>query len=282
MKPHEQNHHDDEEPADATLRRVLSETGGLAPLMQPPHLALHAARRLPQTLPSQALQRERRAHTRHLVVRAGVILAAILMLVSTPAALTQARQAARAYSGGSTNLMMVMTPRTDLLNLADPLDRAALGGLVALVMLTFAALTLVRWPGRTAVGGLALSRRPAAAVLAGLVPALLCAALIPSSALLAQSFVGMPLAALLLAPAIAALTCGLAMTTRALGARVSGLAAPPVTPDRPTVAVALVLTLVVGLVAALAWPWWVLVFAALAAPGLGAALMTRLGTKVRG
>ncbi|MEN9939129.1 MAG: hypothetical protein RLZZ387_5708 [Chloroflexota bacterium] len=266
---------------DAALRRVLTDAGARSPIDAPDDLVARAARRLPATPPSVARIQERRRYAASMILRSSS-LAAVVLLV--------------ALSGWGVIGSATTRPATDLTTVArlsssvmsaelmavagGAVVRGTFAALVGLGLLLPCALLLVRWPGRTAATGLTLATRPLRATLVGLPLALVLSGLLLLVVPMGLTLIGLPVAALLLAVALVPQLVGLTALARAVGARLEGRRTPAAELDWPTAVVAALLALGLAVTAALAPLTALALLALLAAPGLGAAVLSRLGTRL--
>jgi hypothetical protein len=280
MTAHLNDNLPDDEAAEAALRKALAANGALRALDAPPGLVARAARRLPGEPPAVIHRRERRmARARWISRASGIVALAFAGVASGWAALGGEPPAVQVSDrAGVSDLVAALVPRAGALDGAPA--QAASGALVGFGLLLLCVLLLARWPGRTAVAGFTLAHMPGRALLAGLPLALALAALLGLAGLLATTPVGLPLAGLLLALALAPQVFGLAALARAIGARLTQQPNPLREIDWPTLAMAAGLALAPAITAALAPGWAPALLGALSAPGLGAAALSRAGTYV--
>jgi hypothetical protein len=267
------------EDGDVALRQALAELGGTRPLDVPEDLVQRAARRLPQVTPRLALRHTERRDAAWSILRFSSLLAVVVLLGLSgwgafggwpPLSPTNTELGAR--------MSAVLAPRVTALPSDGLILRVTLGALVGFGLLLPCALLLGRWPGRTAITGATLMLRPGLSLALGLPLSGALAALLLPAAQLAATLIGLPLAALLAALSLAPQLIGLVALARVVGARLEGRALPDVELEWPTAAVAALLALLLALVAVIAPLWGLALFGLLAAPGLGAALLSRVGT----
>jgi hypothetical protein len=179
---------------------------------------------------------------------------------------------------GGEPIISALVPQLTALRFGGLIARGTIGAMVGFSLLLPFALLLGRWPGRTAVAGAALLRRMVRALAIGLILTATLVGLQLLAVQLAVTPVGLPLAALLVALAHVHQKIGLVTLVRALGARLEGKRSPGAELEWPTAAVAATLALGLAITAAFASNWTLALFALLAAPGLGAVVISRVGT----
>jgi hypothetical protein len=154
------------------------------------------------------------------------------------------------------------------------IGRVLIGAALAVLLLALGWLYNAFWPRRLQIAGLTLQRLAGRAIGLGLISTVALALVLPPlAALLVASVVGVPVLLAVLALVLAAYIYGLAVLARWAG---GGLQALDSLPSRALAVAALLVLLIV--VATVAQPLYGLaLFALLASPGLGAAILCRGG-----
>ncbi|MFO7167398.1 MAG: hypothetical protein DIU80_005150 [Chloroflexota bacterium] len=269
-----------DDPGDAALRRVLADIGGMQAHEAPADLVIRASQRLPQMTPRRAFELERRRAFAWSILRSSSLVAVVaLMGLSGWGALGGLELDMRPGVDASP-VQAMFGSALAVLQPDELIVRATFGALVGFGLLLPCALLLGRWPRRTAVAGGTLTWRPGASLAIGIPLAAALVLLLPLAGQLAVTLVGLPLAALLAAVSLAPQLIGLAALARALGARLEGRAVPGPELEWPTAAVAAAIALLLALAAVLAPLVGLVLFALLAAPGLGAVVLSRVGTRL--
>lgn len=188
-----------------------------------------------------------------------------------------AGQVIRSEGGGAlASLLDLFSPSAGV-SAVGPLGRTLFGAGVGVLLLAFCLLLIALWPRRIQIASTALWSLPARALALGLLTTLVAGlALLPLSALLVASVVGLPLLLALLALALAPYIYGLAVLAHAAAAR------PGRSPALGGTTIGAALLLVLLIVAVMAWTplWGLALFYALASPGLGAVILSRGGLRL--
>lgn len=173
---------------------------------------------------------------------------------------------------------IVMPPSATIDSANAQIGRYVFGGLAGLLLLAFALLWGAIWPNRTMASGLALVAHPVAALIVGLLATVAAALVIPPLVgLLAASMIGMPLLAALIVIVHAPCVFGLAAFGRAVALWIGGSTIPMVAPPPATIAAVVLVALLVAVACAWSPLAGLCLFYLLAAPGLGAILLSRGG-----
>jgi hypothetical protein len=270
----------DEGPLDTALRRVLAESGATRRYTPPEELVQKTLRRMPPAAPHALYAAERSQHMAGRILRWSSLAAVVLVAgLSGWGVLSGISQFGTRDDVAMAELQAVILPPAAALPAEGLVLRATLAALVGLGLLVPATLLLGRWPKRTGVAARALANAPLRALLVGVPLALLLSALVPPAVQLGLTIVGLPLAVLLATLALGPQLVGLAALARALGARFED-GAPAATLGWPTAAITALLVFALA-AATLAAPLAAFVaFSLLAAPGLGATVLSRAGTRI--
>jgi hypothetical protein len=136
----------------------------------------------------------------------------------------------------------------------------------------------VFWPRRTLVASLALQRLPGRAVALGVLTTVVIGMVLPLlAAVLVASVIGVPVLLLAGAGALALYIYGLAVLARWASAQLAGARDNATDLNLATVAVVVGLVLVVAIAVVVRPLYGLVIFALLASPGLGAAVLSRGG-----
>jgi hypothetical protein len=269
----------DDETLDSALRRVFAERGAVQHYRAPEELVQKTLHRLPRGAPHALYTAERSQRMASRILRWSSLAAVVLVIaLSGWGALAGLPQPATRTDAAMTQFQAVILPAATALPTEGFVLRATLAALVGLGLLVPATLLLGRWPKRTAVAARMLGSVPLRALLVGIPLALVLSALVPAAVQLGLTIVGLPLALLLVALALGPQLLGLATLARALGARFEEGA--PALIGWPTAAIAALLVLALATATLVAPLAAFLAFSLLAAPGLGAAVLSRAGTRV--
>jgi hypothetical protein len=270
MTAHDRTHSDD-----AALRRALAQAGVT---QAPPDLVERALQRLPDASPAALYRQERSRRAAGMILRSSSLAAVAVLVTLSGWGAMGAAQLVQPDDEAIAVVRTAMIAQATVLPREGLIVRATLASLVGLGLLVPCALLLGRWPLRTSVAALTLGRRPLRSIWLGLPLALALSALLLAAAPLAITLVGLPLGALLALVAVPPLIVGLVTLARVCGARLEGR---PPGPELgwPTAATAALLVLVLAAATLLLPPLALVLLVLLAAPGLGAAVLSRAGTQ---
>lgn len=270
--------------SDEALDRMLRETlirAGVTGHREPPaDLAARTVRRLPHGSPRQVARRTR---FRRVMTRS--VTGFALALVAVPAvagALVLARGgetplAQLAGVAGQSDVRAGLVAAT-ILRLDAPLTRALLGALIWLGQLIATMLVAGIWPRRSAAAGVALLDVPVRAVAVGM---LMAGSLVIGAgallALLTATIAGLPVALVVLLLLQAPFVLGIVVVARALGPRLVGRTIAHNEIDLATLAAAALLALPAAVAGVFSLAAVLPVLYLMAAPGLGALILSRGG-----
>jgi hypothetical protein len=267
--------HDGTHADDAALRRALTQADMAE---APPDLVQRALERLPAAPPAALYRQERSRHAAGIILRSSSLGAVVALVVLCGWGAMGAAQLVQPNDETIAVVRTAMVAQATVLPREGLIVRATLASLVGLGLLVPCALLLGRWPLRTSVAALTLGRLPLRSIWLGLPLALALSALLLAAARLAITLVGLPLGALLALVAVAPLIVGLVTLARVCGALLDGRSPGPEL-GWPTAAVAALLVLVLAAATLLLPPLALALFVLLAAPGVGAAVLSRAGTQ---
>lgn len=270
-----------EDTADLALYETLNRAGGLDQLDPAEDLVARATRRLPAAPPRAAL---RRSVWRRALLRGGItFLLALVVMPAIAGALALLRggetplaQLASSEQNGGRGALLAAT----FLSPDAPLTRALTASVIWLGQVIAVTLAVGLWPRRSAAAGWALARQPLPALGIGIPAALaLAAAAAALLALLTATLAGLPIAVVMLLLAQAPFVLGLAVGARIVGTRALGRLTPSAELDIATITGAALLALPAALAGALAITAVPPVFYLMAAPGLGALILSQGGMR---
>jgi hypothetical protein len=180
-------------------------------------------------------------------------------------------------SGGAlASVLDLFMPSADIDGIGT-IGRVLFGAGLGVLLLAFCLLFVAFWPYRTATASVALQQLTGRALAIGLLTSgMLALTLLPVVALLAASLIGLPLLVALIALIAALYIYGLAVSAYALASQRAGATAAHI--DIRTITSAVGLILLIAIVAALTPTWGLALFALVASPGIGAAILSRGGT----
>jgi hypothetical protein len=279
-----------EEQAEQALRVTLQEIGATQSPLPPPDLVARALQRLPDSSPPAYARRlRRRRQLTMLFTGLAAAFAALIALIGAWSVLGQERQIAQL---GGRDLALTTRPalagavhifRPNLPGAlaGEETARALLSGIGAIGITLVSLLWVNFWPARTATTALVLTRRPWRALGVGMLCSIaLGGMLLPALTFAATTLPGLVLALPVLAMLHVPYIYGMTTLARALGARIAGRDTPPPQPGAPMVAAVIAIVLPIALVAAVAPLWGLLLGYALASIGVGAAVISRAGTRL--
>ncbi len=271
-----------DEMLDRALHNVLARAGALAPRRPTADLVARTAHRLPRTTPRLAA---RRAAVRRVLVRS--VMTLLLLLVAVPAvagALTLVRGAETPLArlagvAGQSDARTGLVAAT-MLRLDAPLTRTLLGVLIWLGQVIATMLVAGLWPRRSALAGVALLDAPVRAAAVGM---LMAGSLVIGAGalltLLAATIAGLPVALVVLLLLQAPFVLGIVVVARALGPRLAGRTVARSEVDLASLAAAALLALPAAVAGSFSLAAVLPVLYLLAAPGLGALILSRGGMR---